>query len=111
MDPSDLGGAGGWLASLLGGGGQQPMSLAPPGIPAPTPDSAALPVNGPVPAPGGPSVTGALSALGSAGPGMQRAVARPAVPPPQINFPQPRGNPTAQALAQVMARMNQKVTP
>ena len=106
MDLSDLGG--GWLASLLGSGGSQPTSLAAPGITPPTPDSAGMPVGGTPPAAaGGPTVMGALNALGGAGPQLQKSMARPQVPPPTINFPQPRGNPTAQALSQVMARMKQ----
>jgi hypothetical protein len=108
MDLSDLAGSSGWLANLLGGGSSsagQPTSLAAPGVPQPTPDSAGLPVNGQPP--GGPTLNGALTALGQAGPGIQKAMARPSVPAPQIMFPQPRGNPTAVALAQVMQRMKQ----
>jgi hypothetical protein len=111
MDLSDIGnGASGWLASLLGNSSSpgQPTSLAAPGVPAPTPDSAGMPVNGTAPTPaGGPTISGALTALGGAGPGVQKAVTRPSPPAPQITFPQARGNPTAAALAQVMAKLKQ----
>lgn len=109
MDLSDLGGgAGGWLSSLLGGGdAAQPTSLAAPGAPAPpAPDSAGLPVNGT--APGGPTVMGAVNALGQGAPAIQKVMARPAVPAPTINMPQPHPQPYAQALAAIMAKLQPK---
>jgi len=105
MDPSETGGMG-WLSSLLGGGGGQapPTSLAAPGIPAPTPDSAGMSLN---PAnPNAPSLMKGLVALGGAGASMPKMAGPP--PAPTIQMPQTHQQPYAQALAQVMAQLNAK---
>lgn len=110
MDLSDLGGAGGWLSSLIGGGGGAgaPPSLAAPGTTAPTPDSAGMPVA--PPNPNAPTLMKGLASLGS-GAGSVMPKMPPPPPAPTLQMPQTHQQPYAQALAQVMAQLNAKPQP
>jgi len=103
----------GFLSDMFSPAAGAPTSLAPPGIPAPTPDSAGMAVNGNqgAPDPNSPTFKGFLGAL-SAGVN-PKALQLPQPPPaPTINMPQPQGGQGhAQALAQIMAQLNAKNNP
>lgn len=120
MDP-DI--SGGWLSSILGGGnnpvgptsiGGQPLGPDPgasgnaiPGADGPTSIGGA-PLG---PNPNGLTLQKGLTAVGSAAPAIQRAMAQrtaqqPA--PPQLQIPQAHGGQYAQALAQIMAKLKQQ---
>jgi hypothetical protein len=122
MDP-DIGGAGGWLSNLLSGAGGNPVwptsiggqPLGPdPSAPGNAIPGAAGPTSvggAPLgPNPNAPTIQGGMQALQSAAPQIQKAMAPPApAPAPQINMARPQGGGQyAQALAQVMAKLNQQ---
>jgi hypothetical protein len=105
---------GGWLSQLMGGGGNvgaTSVGGAPVAAPEPIAGTSGPTSVGGAPlaaATGGPTVAGALGAMGGAAPAIQKAMAaKPVTPPPQqIQMPQPHQQPYAQALAQIMAKLN-----